>query len=193
KPIFTITGVKQYRFHHRASQEYLAARQLKKLKENGLKTNDLFNFLFAEIGGEKVLIPSMEPITAWMALWNRDIFNEVKMRSPALMFRQGIPALLDLEQRAELIRCFVSKYSQNTGWSGVGIGQRELQKIASPELSGVIKECWDKAYQGYETRELLIELIYFTPLVDCTDLAKQALHDCDLNMAHRVYAAWTIL
>ena len=193
KPIFTITGVKQYRFHHRASQEYLAAKQLKKLKENGLKTNDLFNFLFAEIGGEKVLIPSMEPITAWMALWNRDIFNEVKTRSPALMFRQGMPALLDIEQRTELIRCFVNKYSQNSGWSGVGIGQRELQKIASPELSGVIRECWDEAYQGYETRELLIELIYFTPLVDCTDLAKQALHDCELNMAHRVYAAWTIL
>ncbi|OLF75186.1 hypothetical protein AWH60_11225 [Pseudoalteromonas haloplanktis] len=193
KPIFTITGVKQFRFHHRASQEYLAAKQLKKLKENGLKTNDLFNFLFAEISGEKVLIPSMEPITAWMALWNRDIFNEVKTRSPALMFRQGIPALLDLEQRAELIRCFVSKYSQNSGWSGVGIGQRELQKIASPELSGVIRECWDEAYKGYETRELLIELIYFTPLVDCTDLSWLALHDCDLNMSHRVYAAWTIL
>ena len=193
KPIFTITGVKQFRFHHRASQEYLAAKQLQKLKEKGLKTSDLFNFLFAEISGEKVLIPSMEPITAWMALWNRDIFNEVKTRSPALMFRQGIPALLDIEQRAELIRCFVNKYSQNSGWSGVGIGQRELQKIASPELSGVIRECWEKAYQGYETRELLIELIYFTPLVDCTDLAKQALHDCDLNMAHRVYAAWAIL
>lgn len=193
KPIFDPTGVNAFRFHHRSTQEYLAAQRLKKIRERGLSTRDLFGQLFANVKEEKVVIPSMEPLAAWMALWYPDIYSEVKIRAPSLMFRQGLPALLSIEYREELIRKYVEKFANNSTWCGVGIGHAELKRIATPELAALVRELWYQAYRGYDTRELLLELIYLTPMRDCTDLALEALFDENLPYQHRLYAAWSVL
>jgi hypothetical protein len=193
KPIFDPTGVGAFRFQHRSIQEYLAALRLRKLRKLGLNTNDLFSQLFASVKNEKVVIPSMEPVTVWLALWYPDIYNEVKVRSPSLMFRQGIPALLTVECRAELIRKYVDMYSQDKTWRGIRIGFSDLKRLSTPELSPVIRELWDKAYSGLDTRELLLELIYLTPMPMCTDLALNALFDEDLPIQQRTYAGWSVL
>lgn len=193
KPLFDPTGVNSFRFYHRSAQEYLAAQRLKKLREQGLNTRELFKLLFADIKDEKVLIPSMEPITAWLALWYPDVYYAVKVRSPALMFLQGMPALLSFENREELIRNYVEKFSQTTTWCGVGIGREELMRVAQPELAPVVRELWQDAYTGYETRELFLKLIYLAQMQDCTDLAQEALFDEQLPYVHRTYAAWSLL
>ena len=76
------------------------------------------------------------------------------------MFQQGIPALLSFENREDLIRNYVEKFSLSTTWCGVGIGHGELKRVAQPELSPVVRELWQDAYTGYETRELFLKLIY---------------------------------
>ncbi|MEN8425885.1 hypothetical protein ABFO79_04375 [Acinetobacter schindleri] len=192
-PLFDPTGVNSFRFHHRSTQEYLAAQRLKKLRQKGLSTRDLFGQLFADIKEEKVVIPSMEPLVAWMALWYPDIYSEVKIRAPSLMFRQGLPALLPIEYRAELIQKYVEKFANNSNWCGVGISPTELKRIATPELAPVIRELWQQAYTGYDTREFLLELMYLAPMKDCTDLALDALFDDNLPYQHRLYAAWSVL
>ncbi|MGB6294092.1 MAG: hypothetical protein WBF78_14465 [Vibrio anguillarum] len=193
KPLFNPTGVNAFRFHHRATQEYLAAQRLKKLREQGLKTRELFGLLFSDIKDEKVLIPSMEPITAWMALWYPDIYSEVKVRAPSLMFRQGIPALLPIEYREELVCKYVEKFANSSTWCGAGVGHPELKRVSTPELAPAVRELWQQAYFGYDTRELLLELIYLTPMHDCTDLALEAVFDDELPYQHRSYAAWSVL
>lgn len=192
-PIFDPTGVNAFRFHHRSTQEYLAAHRLKKIREQGLSTKDLFGQLFANVKEEKVAIPSMEPLAAWMALWYPDIYSEVKIRAPSLMFRQGLPALLSIEYREELIRKYVEKFAGNSNWCGAGISHIELKRIATPELAPVVRELWQQAYTGYDTRELLLEFIYLTPMNDCMDLALHALFDDNLPYQHRLYAAWSVL
>lgn len=192
-PLFDPTGVNAFRFHHRSTQEYLAAQRLKKIREQGLSTRDLFGQLFANIKKEKVVIPSMEPLAAWMALWYPDIYSEVKIRAPSLMFRQGLPALLSIEYREELIRKYVEKFASNSNSCGVSISHTELKRIVTPELAPVVRELWQEAYTGYDTRELLLELIYLTPMNDCIDLALHALFDDNLPYHHRLYAAWSVL
>ncbi|MDA0108984.1 hypothetical protein OH456_12515 [Vibrio sp. La 4.2.2] len=193
KPIFDPTGVGSFRFHHRSTQEYLAALRLRKLRELGLNTNDLFSQLFARVKNEEVVIPSMEPVTAWLALWYPDIYNEVKARSPSLMFRQGIPALLTVECREELIRKYVDMYSQDKTWRGIRVDFSDLKRLSTPELSPVIRELWEIAYSGLDTRELLLELIYLAPMPTCADLALNALFDEDLPIHQRTYAGWSVL
>lgn len=192
KPLFDPTGVGAVRFHHRSTQEFLAARRLQDLRSAGLATNDLHQLLFATIADEKVVVPSMEPIAAWLALWNTDILAEVKDRNPLLLFRQGIPALLSLEIRAELLRKFVEKYA-GSEWRSIGVGHAELKRVATPELAPVVRELWERAYTGHDTLELLLELVYLTPMPDCTDLAFKAAQDKDLKAHHRTYAAWSVL
>lgn len=192
-PLFDPTGVNAFRFHHRSTQEYLAAQRLKKIREQGLSTRDLFGQIFANVKEEKVVIPSMEPLAAWMALWYPDIYSEVKIRAPSLMFRQGLPALLSIEHREELLCKYVEKFASNSNWCGVGISHTELKRIATPELVPVVRELWTQAYTGYDTREILLELIYLTPMKDCMDLALNALFDNNLPYQHRLYAAWSVL
>ena len=181
-----------FRFHHRSTQEFLAAQRLRKLHSYGLANADLFNLLFADIDKEKVIIPSMEPIASWLALWHRLILKEVKERNPLLLFRQGVPAMLSVEHKAELIREFIVKFS-GSGWRRIGIGHREIKRIATPELAPLVREIWEQAYKGHDTRELFLELIYFTPMPDCVDLSFHATYDEEIPYQHRVYAAWAVM
>lgn len=192
KSLFDPTGVGAVRFHHRSTQEFLAAQRLQKLREQGLATSDVYHLLFASIGEERVIIPSMEPVVAWLALWNPDILTEVKERNPLLLFRQGIPAILSLELRAELLRRFVERYS-GSEWRRVGVGHAELKRVSAPELAPLVRELWDQAYSGHDTRELFLELVYLTPMADCADLAFQAAFDESLDYHHRTYAVWAVL
>jgi len=192
KSLFDPTGVGAVRFHHRSTQEYLAALRLQKLRNQGLATSDLHNLLFADVGEERVMIPSMEPVAAWMAIWNTDILAEVKVRNPLLLFRQGIPALLSVELRAELVRRFTEKFAGNE-WRRIGVGHQELKRVTTDELAPLIRELWDLAYTGHDTRELFLELVYLTPMAECADLAFQAAFDAALDSHHRTYAVWAVL
>lgn len=192
KPLFDATGVGAVRFHHRSTQEFLAARRLKRLREQGLATSDLHHLLFASVGEEQVIVPSMEPIVAWQALWNADILTEVKERNPLLLFRQGLPAILSIELRVELLRRFVERYT-GSEWRQIGVGHTELKRVSSPELVPLVRELWEQAYTGHDTRELFLELIYLTPLAGCADLAFHAAFDAGLDYHHRTYAVWAVL
>lgn len=192
RSLFDPTGVGAFRFHHPSTQEYLAALRLKKLRRTGLATRDLFQLLFGEVQGEQVVIPSMEPVTAWMALWYDDVLKEVKARNPLLLFRQGLPAMTSVDLRAELLRRYVARY-EGSEWRGVGIGHPELKRASSPELSPVVRELWRSAYGGHDTREILIELVWLTPLLDCLDLAFEAAFDEELPVDHRSYACRAVL
>ncbi len=192
KPLFEQTGVGSFRFHHRSIEEYLAAKKLYKLQNNfGLDDDFLFLLLFADIEKENVIVPNMEPVAAWLSMWNSDIFVKVKERKPLLLFRQGFPNLLCIEQRKDLIRSFVNKYKDNK-FRGIGIGLQELKRVASPELGDLVIELWDKAYTGHDTRELILELINVSPLPQCADLAFQAAFDEQLPYFHRILATRTV-
>lgn len=192
KSLFDPTGVGAVRFHHRSTQEFMAAQRLLKLREQGLATNDLHHLLFASVTEEQVIIPSMEPIVAWLALWNADILAEVKSRNPLLLFRQGIPAILSIELRAQLLRRFVERYS-GSDWRRIGVGHNELKRVSTPELGPLVRELWEHAYTGHDTRELFLELVYLTPMADCIDLVFQAAFDEKLDYHHRTYAVWAVL
>ena len=83
------------------------------------------------------------------------------------------------------------KYSGDD-WRRVGVGRDELKRFASKDLSPVVRELWGDGYSGHDTRELLLELIYLTPLIDCTDLALGASLDEMLPDAHRLYGVWSV-
>ncbi len=94
--------------------------------------------------------------------------------------------------RADVLRAYVERYGQD-GWCRAGIGHGKMRQIAHPELGPVVQELWDRAYRGYEAREVLLELIWLTPLPDCADLALAALQDTALDIGHLTDAARGVL
>jgi hypothetical protein len=192
KTLFDPSGVGSVRFHHRATQEYLAALRLDRLRSDGIHNRSLFALLFGEVGGEAVVKPSMAPVAAWLALWHVDIRRMVLEREPALLFRQGLPSALSLDIRAEVLRAYVPQYA-GKGWCRAGVGHEELKRVAHPDLSDLVRELWDDAYTGHDSRELLLEMIWLTPMPDCTDLSLAAALDNTLEPHHRTYASWGVL
>ena len=192
--IFDLSGVNAIRFHHRSTHEFLAAKRLMKLISKGLPLRGVMSRLFCDTFGEQVVIPSMEPVAAWLAIWNQDILAEVKKRKPELLFRQGLPASLPKAVREDILRCFVSCY-QGDDWRGVNVtyNYNDVTRLGHSELSPVVKELWPTAYSGYDTRELLLQLIWLTPLPACAHLSFGAAFDITLPVYHRIYACRGIL
>ena len=82
------------RFHHRSVQEYLAARHLWTLREQGMSTKARLRLLFAERYGVEVVLPSMRAIAAWLALWDDAVRKELIKREPEALLSLGDPESL---------------------------------------------------------------------------------------------------
>lgn len=161
------------RFHHRSAEEYLAACRLKRLREKGMPINALKRFFFAEKYGAKVVIPSMRPIAAWLALWNDEIRWELIKREPEVLLAYGDPGSLSPEARAEVLRDFAAAYGDG-GWRGIEApSSGEVRRLACPELAPVIRELWEKYPDSEEVVKLLLQLIWQGAIKDCVDIAEE--------------------
>lgn len=191
RAIFDISGINSVRFYHRSAQEYLAAKRLSELLRGGLSIGDAKYLLFRETYGEEIVVPSMEPVASWLALWNDDIRSELEKRKPELLFQQGFPSCLSIEFRKKLIASFVSSY-QGCDWRGIFIPDSDLLRLAHRDLGPTVRSLWPSACAGHDTRELFLGLIRLTPLNDCADLALQAALDADLPDVHRAIACQAV-
>ena len=186
------SSINAVKFHHRTTQEFLAAEHLNMLISKGLPLSAAMHLLFCETFSEKVVIPSMEPVATWLALWNNDVLAEIKKRKPQLLFRQGLPASMTISLRTDVLRHFVSSY-QGKYLRGVGVSISDVTRLGHSDLGPVVEELWPTAYEGYDTRELLLKLIWLTPLPSCTQYSLDAALDIDLPTHHRIYACRAVL
>lgn len=175
------------RFHHRSVQEYLAACRLKNLRDKGMPINALLRLFFAERYGEKIVIPSMRAIAAWLALWNEDIRRELIAREPETLLSLGDPETLPIGARVSLVKAFVNTYGEG-GWRGLNIPLDEVRRLAHPELAYVIRETWGNGPTNDDVRELLLKLIWQGAIEGCADLAGAAAENVDYSPYHRIAA-----
>lgn len=181
------------RYHHRSVQEYLAARRLLALHENGMSKRTLLSHLFAERYGEQVVIPSMRPITAWLALWDNSVRQELTRREPETLLSLGDPESLSTTARAELLRAFAGAYGQG-GWRGLNIPIDAVRRFAHSDLAPTVRELWGRSGPSNpDLRELLIEVVWQGPIATCADLAETAALDTTWDYYHRVVAVRALL
>ena len=175
------------RFHHRSVQEYLAARRLRALREEGMSIKALFRLLFAERYGVKVVLPSMRAIAAWLALWDDAVRKELIEREPETLISFGDPGTLDLAARKDLLRTFVGEYGHGD-WRGLHFKVDDVLRLAHPELAPVIRECWGSKPANHDVRDLLLQLIWQGPVKECADLAHAAARNPNWTIDHRTTA-----
>lgn len=164
------------RFHHRSVEEYLAAYRFNRLREKGMSINALKRFFFAEQYGAEVVIPSMRPIAAWLALWNDDIRRELIRREPEVLLAYGDPGELSIEDRSELLRAFAAAYGEG-GWRGISISIGEIRRLAHPALAPMVREMWEEYSGSEEVCDLLLRLIWQGAFKDCVEIAEEVAFD----------------
>ncbi len=175
----------------RPVQEFLAARRLQTLKSRGMTSKGLRGLIFAEQYGVEVVIPSMKPIAAWLAVSDQDVFREILRREPEALLSSGDPESLPLEWRRDLLGALVDVYGAG-GWRGIQAPGEELRRLARPELGPTIKKLLETA-KNAEIRELLLELIAYGPIPVCVDLAKSVAFDAAAPPYHRILAAEALI
>ena len=175
------------RFHHRSVQEYLAAQHLRRLREQGMSTRALLRLMFAEKYGVEVVIPSMCPIAAWLALWNDAVRKELIQREPEALLSLGDPETVDFAAKKEILRRFAEEYGEGS-WRGLNIPIDGLRAFARPELGPVIRACWGNGPVNEDVRDLLVRTIWLGPVPDCADLAQAVAFDATWSIYDRIAA-----
>lgn len=173
------------RFHHRSTQEYLAAQRLLSLRKSGMSTKALLRLLFSTCYGVDVVFPSMRALGAWLALWNDSVRNTLMEREPEALLSLGDPESLHVATRARIVREFVAAYGDG-GWRGLNVPIAEVRRLAHPDLALLIRDSWSATND--EVRELLIEMVWQGVVKDCADLARAVAFDASASPHCRVVA-----
>lgn len=173
RAIFDPATYGRIRFHHRSVQEYLAARRLFALDKQGAPKRVIKSLLFAERYGERVLIPSMRPIAAWLSLWLPDILQSIIEREPEVLLAHGDPEQLTISARSQLLEAFVQRYGTG-GWRGLDVSWDNIQRLAHPDLGAAIRNLWESQPENHDVHDLLVKLILAGEIRSCGDLALEA-------------------
>ena len=162
-------------FHSRAIKEYLTAKWILSIRDrSGLSRSELHDIVFSEIYGESILIPSMGPTAAWVAIQDEYVRAELLSRSPETLLEYGDPEQLTRQAKIELLQSVVSTTLQK-GSRLFAQDSRTLRALANPHLNGVIRKLWESsskksASQAQRYRDdahlLLLKLIMLGELKD---------------------------
>ena len=155
-------------------RSYLAARWLKRRRDQNCPVDDLLDLLFAESYGLQLVKPSVSQTAAWLAIWDRDVAREILKREPALLLGDGDPASLSLPTRATALQRMVEDLLAQ-GDRYVVLDEDSLKRFSTPDLVPQIWDLWRQHMDDSEVRELLLRVIWLGRLCDCADLATEAL------------------
>ncbi|KAB0567776.1 ATP-binding protein [Pseudomonas palleroniana] len=170
RSIFGFANYGRVRFHHRSVAEYLAAYRLNNRLSAGMSLKAVKRLLFAETSHNiKVIKPSMRPIAGWLAESNPSIFEEIRDREPEVLLSEGDPESLSPERRVEALQAFVSRYGDG-GWRGLKIPSLQVSRFASQDLSSTVREMLERGIENTEVRQLLLQLVAYAEMRDCSDL-----------------------
>ena len=104
RPLFDPATYGRVQFHHRSIYEYLAARWLERLLRAGCSRASIERLLINEADGQRVIIPSMAPVAAWVAGLADEIRDSVRDCAPEVLIEHGDPELIPLPVRETLLR-----------------------------------------------------------------------------------------
>lgn len=170
RSIFGFASYGRVRFHHRSVVEYLAAHRLDDRLSVGMSIKAVKRLLFAESSHKiKIIKPSMRSIAAWLARLHSSIFEEVRNREPEVLLSEGDPESLTPRQRFEALQAFVSRYGDG-GWRGLKIPSLQVSRFASHDLSSSLKEMLAQRIENTEVKQLLLQIVAYAELNDCSDL-----------------------
>lgn len=158
------------RFHHRTVREYLAARWLKRLIDEGKSRRSIEGLLFAIWYGRDVVIPSMRPIAAWLALWDERVRNRLRTIAPEVLIKNGDPSVLEIEFRKSLLIGFADRYADHQ-YTGTSFDITMVRRLADPKLASTVNDLLKKYATHDDICTLMLKLIWQGRISDSTDAA----------------------
>ncbi len=158
------------RFHHRSVREYLTAKWLKRLLDEGKSRRSIEGLLFANQYGRDVVIPSMRPIAAWVAIWDERVRNRLRMVVPEVLIENGDPSALPVEFRKALLIGFTELYA-NRQYTGTSFDITMIRRLTDPQLAPTINDLLEKFAKHEDVCALLLKLVWQGQISESVDAA----------------------
>jgi hypothetical protein len=184
--IFAPATYGRVRFHHRSTQEYLAAKWLDRLINNNCPRVEIFQLLFAERYGVETVVPSLRPEAAWLSLWHPDIQNEVIRREPLTLLAYGDPGSLSIPVRERLLLRYARKQA-TAEISDERLEPRALWMFADEQLASAVRKAWQMNSRE-DFRFDLLRLIREGGIKGAAPLAKSVALNKSADDHHRIVA-----
>lgn len=180
------------RFHHRSTQEYLAACWLRWLTQwNNCPIAEVHALLFVEPYGVPTVVPTLRAVAAWLSLWLPSVRDQVIDREPASLILHGDPKSLPLDIRERLLGVYATLDARGD-LNVERIDFRAAWMFSSPSLARAVRRAW-QANDRREFRMHLLEFIEEGRIKECVDLAREIALDSSENQWHRLTAARALL
>lgn len=157
-------------FHNRSAREYLTAQWLSEKLDSGKPNRAVEDLLFCEIYGLEVLVPSLAPIAAWLALWHPSIFARLLTVAPEVLLEHGDPSSFSVENRKQLLRCFSAKF-KNRNRTSIPFDASMMYRIADEELSDTVVELLREHELSHDICVMLLKIAWKGKLAGVTDAA----------------------
>lgn len=179
------------RFHHRSVREYLTARWLLHLLERGRSRRAVEGLLFAHRYGLDVVIPSMQPMAAWLALWDERVRAYILTIAPDILIQHGDPSGLPVDIRAQLLRRFASL---NAGRSdtGASFNTASIRRLADPRLATTVLDLLHQHRANEDVRQLLLNIVWQGPIPECAESALSFALDTTMDSHTRLCGIWAV-
>ena len=184
--IFAPATYGRIRFHHRQTQEYLAAQWLHRLLGGNCPWSEIWNLVFAERYGIRTVVPSLRPEAVWLSMRHPDFRDEILQREPLLLIRHGDPRSLPLETKGRLLDVFAAKHAAGE-ISDDTLDNRAIGMFTDPRLGNAILKVW-KVNPREDFRLDLLRMIRDGAISACDGLIRKVALDPKAPQYHRIVA-----
>ncbi|MGX9729902.1 hypothetical protein OPV09_14335 [Janthinobacterium sp. TB1-E2] len=173
--VFAPSTYGRIKFHHRTTQEFLAACWLRTLLEHNCPISEIKRLLFADPYGAKTAVPSLLAVTAWLSQWVPEVCQELIEREPIALIVHGDPKSLSLQTRGALLNSYAHLDAAGR-LDYEYIDNRAAWMFSNSALAKAINLAW-QANSKAGFRLHLLHFIEEGRVEACVHLARQAACD----------------
>lgn len=185
--LFGFASYGRVRFHNRLAFEFLAAQRLADLIDNGMSRKAVRRLLAVRtVQGWEVIRPSMQAVSAWLALRQPWVFDLANDLDPAILMNLGDPGSLPVERRQRVLTTYIERFGKG-GWRGLSVPQIQIHRLADSSLGPIVRGQFDKI-ENPEVRRVLLNVIGHSRLYDCADIARRVVWDSRFDEQERIWA-----
>ncbi len=179
RPVFDPATLGRARLHNDNEGTlrcYLAARWLNERLRQNCPIQTVFDLLFADLYGYRLVRPDMVETSAWLAGENAAVADELISRAPFNLVRHGDPGSLPIPIR---VRAFGAALAQveTIDREKLWFLDDSLRRFADPALDPHIPDWWAKASGNEEAQHLILRLIWHGKQRGGIDIARTAAFD----------------
>lgn len=157
RPIFDQASRCRVRFHHRTTQEYLAAGWFNRQYASGVPYRSIRDLLIREVFGATYPVPSMIPVLGWLASKIPPLRSELRASGPGVMLFFGDASQIPVEERDAALRHLTSELSGGKRLPWI-IEDSDYKRLADPRLSPLILELLSSEPSSDETCRMMLRL-----------------------------------